>query len=291
MKEPAFYSNIITKPIESLYPFYVFDMDGTLVDINFGYLKDLFNRIKRNIPRAKFPKDEREFDELIKQVWCEQNRNEIIKEKLEIEPSEFWDAFRRYDSPDNRRNNILIYQDVSALLKLREKGSKIAVLSDSPVSITELESKAIEKYLGNFNFDCVLSVGYDSGKDRKPHFKGLEKCISLLGVNDSIDHSVLYTGNSPRADTLQAHNYNEYVSSVLKLNSELLSLLQVQAELVGPSAVVSITVKPVDSALLIRPDSQYIMKDIANKTIYKNTEEAKNLKPDFIIPSLYTLVP
>lgn len=77
----------------------------------------------------------------------------------------------------------------------------------------------------------------------------------------------------------------------MKLNSELLSILQVPAEVAALSAVVNMVVKPVDSALLIRPDSHYVMKDVADKTIYKNTEEAKNLKPDFIIPSLYALLP
>ncbi len=167
MRESAFYSDIITKPIESLYPFYVFDIDGTLVDVNFGYLKDLFNKIKSDVPKAKFPKNEFDFDSLIKQIWYEQNRHEIIMEKLEIEPSEFWEVFRKYDSPDERKKNLIVYEDASALLELREKGLKIAVLSDSPTNITKLESKAIENYLGNFKFDCVLSVGYDSGRNRK----------------------------------------------------------------------------------------------------------------------------
>ncbi len=289
MDKLTFYSNNITRPITHSYSFYVFDMDGTLVDINFGYLQNLFNKIKIDIPKAKFPKNEREFDELIRQIWYEQNRNEIIKEKLEIEPLDFWRVFRRYDSPDNRKNNIIIYQDVSALLKLKERGSKIAVLSDSPVSITELESKAIEEALGNFNFDCVVSVGYDSGRNRKPHFEGLEKCIALLGTNDFIEHSILYTGNSPRADILQAYNYNEYASSMLMLNFEILSSLQVPEVLLSPSAVISIHINPVDSALIIRP--QYVMKDVVDKTIYKNNGEVENLKPDFIISSLHALVP
>lgn len=291
MSESFFYSNAVATPEIKLYPFQIFDIDGTLVDIKFGYLKDLFNKIKRDLPKAKFPKNEQDFDDLIKQIWYEQGRNELMRERLEIEPLEFWNAFRRYDSPDARKDNLIIYEDIFALLKLKEKGVKIAALSDSPVKITELESEFIEKYLGDFKFDYVLSVGHESGRNRKPHFEGLGECISILGANTLIDHNILYTGNSPRADILQAHNYNEYVSNLLKQDSELLFNLQVPLGSTSPLAVVNVASKPVDSALIIRPNAQYVMKDIIDKNIYKNVEKLGKLKPDFIITSLKDLVP
>ncbi len=267
------------------YKFYVFDIDGTLVDMKKKYMLFLFKKIHQEIPEAKFPDNKEDFFNLVNHIWYEQDRERVINEKLGITSAKFWGVFRKYDTIESRKSNVVVYSDVAALKELKSKKAKIAVISDSPTNITRLEAKIVEDQAG-FEFDCILSVGYKSNHNPKPHAGGLEKCVQDLGI-DASESKVLYVGNSPKADILQAHNYNNELINRMQGQFELSRIASsIPFDAAGAVDLNYMKNKLFDTALIVRYGASYVMESVDNKDIYTKAE----LRPDYIIHSLSDLI-
>ncbi len=276
-------SDIKSKP--GPYKFYVFDIDGTLVDMKKEYMFFLFNKIRQEIPEAKVPDNKEDFFNMVNHIWYEQDREKVINEKLGITSAKFWGVFRKHDTVESRKSNVVVYSDVAALKELKSKKAKIAVISDSPTNITRLEAKIVEDQAG-FEFDCILSVGYKSNHNPKPHAEGLEKCVQDLGI-DEYNSKVLYVGNSPKADILQAHNYNNEFTNKMQGQFELSRIANIDSlDVAGAVDLDYIRNKLFDTALIVRSGASYIMESFRNRDIYIKAE----LRPNYIIHSLSDLI-
>ena len=252
------------------YEVYIFDVDGTL--INADLLR--FTSYHHNInPHYKDPTLER-----------------TARDRLRYHPYREGNLLSKWNKI---KNNIKVYKDASVLLKLKErrvnnKEVKIAVLSNASDEPTQIKAKIIEQILGNkFRFDCVLGVGPGSKYPQKPAYEGLEACLEKLGVENVGDHSILYVGDSPRLDVLQANKYNQHVTQNVYSVIESSSAIITPFESITPKEVGHTMIRPVDSALIMRENSQYVIEeDMYDEEVRKRN----NLIPDFFIKTLYELI-
>jgi phosphoglycolate phosphatase len=168
------------------YKAIIFDLDGTLLNT----LDDLGNAVNRVLLDMGFPPhalDEyRSFigdgvEKLINRALPEQNRNEeTIRTCLK--------AFRE-DYHKNWNVNTRPYEGIPELLDaLKEKGLKVAVLSNKPHDTTNL---CVTELLPGWQFDMVL--GHRDGTPHKPDPAGALEISKRLNIPPS---EFLYLGDS-----------------------------------------------------------------------------------------------
>jgi phosphoglycolate phosphatase len=168
------------------YKAIIFDLDGTLLNT----LDDLGNAVNRVLLDMGFlphALDEyRSFigdgvEKLINRALPEQNRNEdTIRTCLK--------AFRE-DYHKNWNVNTRPYEGIPELLDaLKEKGLKVAVLSNKPDDTTNL---CVTELLPGWQFDMVL--GHRDGTPHKPDPAGALEISKRLNIPPS---EFLYLGDS-----------------------------------------------------------------------------------------------
>ncbi len=213
-------------PIEYL----ILDLDGTLVDINKDYYLNLCRRVISELKSYdyanKIP------DETFWMIWSESNSKEILKEELEIEPSDFWSKFSQYDNLEDRIPLTHIYEDIKKLKEIKEEfNPKIMVLSNSPDYVFPHVVNKVESFLG-FEFDAKLGMGY-GGKHshlRKPNPKSLDVLLRQvvdhdnydLVNHDSIRSKILVVGNSPESDIKLANKAGVRSALIVRKESYVL---------------------------------------------------------------------
>jgi phosphoglycolate phosphatase len=164
----------------------IFDLDGTLLDT----LDDLGNAVNRVLFHMGFPThaiDEyRSFigdgaEKLIYRALPEQNRDEVTVRTCLT-------AFRE-DYHKNRNVNTRPYEGIPALLDaLKERGLKLAVLSNKPHDTTNL---CVTELLPGWRFDAVL--GHRDETPHKPDPAGALEISRLLNIPPE---EFLYLGDS-----------------------------------------------------------------------------------------------
>ncbi|MBW1690356.1 MAG: HAD family hydrolase [Deltaproteobacteria bacterium] len=168
------------------YKAVIFDLDGTLLNT----LDDLGNAVNRVLAERGFSAhaiDEyRSFigngvEKLINRALPEQNRNEdTVRACLE--------AFRE-DYHKNWNVNTRPYEGIPELLDaLKERGLKVAVLSNKPDDTTNL---CVAELLPKWRFDVVL--GHRDGTPHKPDPAGALEIAQRLDIPPA---EFLYLGDS-----------------------------------------------------------------------------------------------
>jgi len=161
-------------------------------------------------------------------VWFEKDRNLILEEKLNLNVSEFWEAFRKYDTPESRIKNTKPYYDTKIVLdSLRKKGYRTAVLTAAQNKIAKAEIGLI----GEEYFDAVLVAQECNGIMPKPHPDGIEKCLGLLDLGkeevvfvDNSDEDIETAENAGVLDVLI--DREEYKFPNLKPSHKITSLYE-----------------------------------------------------------------
>ncbi len=181
----------------------IFDLDGTLIDslpdieyyVNqtlekFGYQRRSYTDVRKFIGNGA--------RNLVKDCIGEEISSELLDERLAY-------YNRVYTSSGSPRTKV--YDGVKELLySLKEKGFKIAVLTNKPQETTD---NVMQNYFGDVEFDMV--VGYSEGRKRKPDKTETLNIINKL--NSTIDET--YFIGDGETDCLTAKNAGVKSISVL----------------------------------------------------------------------------
>lgn len=180
----------------------IFDLDGTLIDS----LPDIYECVNLTLSHFNYPlrqKSEiRQFigngaRNLIKQSFGDINGAEL-DEKLAF----YNKIYTESGSPKTR-----LFDGVPEMLySLKEKGYKLAILTNKPQMTTE---KVYEKYLSQFNFDMV--VGQSGSVKCKPDPTATLNILKTLGVQKQ---NTIFIGDG-ETDVLTSKNAGVKNISVL----------------------------------------------------------------------------
>jgi len=133
------------------YDYWLFDLDGTLVDTKWGYKRDVFDRVGDELGR--------EFtDSEVHALWhgLGGDRDENLRE-IGIDPSPFWETFDAVDDPMSRAEATYLYDDADALAAL---DAPAGVVTHCPKPVTErvLDSLDVRDW-----FDTVVCCSEEVG--------------------------------------------------------------------------------------------------------------------------------
>ncbi len=163
----------------------VFDLDGTLIDSNIDYsaIKDELFEIVRTIVSSE------EFDELKKENQSILHLIEIIKSRSNDHElkEKAWKIVEKYELEGHETAKIRT-DVVSTLLALKDRGHKIAILTNNSANLTEKTLKA-------FNLDKLIDAveTRDSVVNSKPDPEGIKKLIKKF--NCTLEET-LFVGDS-----------------------------------------------------------------------------------------------
>ena len=164
----------------------VFDLDGTLVRTKPAYR----HKTVKSTVEELGAKPKIDLEHFVEKFWFEEDRDEIISKYLNVDPKEFWKAFRKYDLVEIRKQFTEAYEDVGFIQKLKEKGYKTGIVTGSPERIASMEIE----FLGRENFDAIIIANLECNHVRpKPDPHGIELCLQKLDVPFA---ATIYVDNS-----------------------------------------------------------------------------------------------
>lgn len=181
----------------------IFDLDGTLIDSlldievyinqmlkNYGYKERTYNELRSFIGNGA--------KNLVKSSIGQDISEELLQERLNFYNINYTNS----GSPKTK-----IYEGIKeVLITLKNKGFKIAVLTNKPQETTD---KIVEKYFDFVKFDAV--IGSTSTRKRKPD---KEETLKLMQKFNISNEDVYFVGDG-ETDFLTAQNARVKSISVL----------------------------------------------------------------------------
>ena len=166
------------------YDFWLFDLDGTVIDAEWAYIRDIFDRVGQRLGR-RFSDREAEI------LWHGLGgpRNTTLQ-GWEIDPEPFWEAFHAIEEPTQRAEATYLHDDAAALLRtLRDRSMPVGL-------VTHCQEFLTEPVLGHLDiadwFDAVVCCTDDLGW--KPDPAPVRQAMAGLGVNT--DHHGALVGDA-----------------------------------------------------------------------------------------------
>ncbi|NGM68037.1 HAD family hydrolase [Natronolimnobius sp. AArcel1] len=152
----------------SEYDFWLLDLDGTLVDVDWSYTRDVFDRVGDDLGR-EFSDREAEI------LWngLTGSRDHQLRE-WGIEPAQFWDAFHANEDPAVRAEQTYLHPDAEFVADLEEP---VGLVTHCQEFLAEpvLEHVGIRDW-----FDARLCCTEETGW--KPDPEPVEQVMADLGV-------------------------------------------------------------------------------------------------------------
>lgn len=162
------------------YKAVLFDLDETLVHTSEEYIQHIFKEPLKRF-KIKAGKD------MIRRLWFDDDRNKILKEELGTDPKVFWDFFAENIDLEMKKYHTRHYgeEDINTLEKLKERGIKMALISNAAQNLLEFEIGFIGKHF----FDNIL---------RNPHAITnkadlIKECLDKFSIKNE---DVVFIGNS-----------------------------------------------------------------------------------------------
>ncbi|WP_435175507.1 HAD family hydrolase [Halorussus sp. AFM4] len=162
------------------YDYWLLDLDGTLIDVDWSYPRSVFDRVGDRLGR-EFTDREAEI------LWhgLGGNRNDQLRE-WGIDPQEFWPAFHDVEDPQRRAEETYLYDDAAFVGDL-----------DCPVGlVTHCQSFLADPVLDELDirdwFDVVVCCDEDLGW--KPDPAPLHHASERIGVHRD-RHEGVYAGD------------------------------------------------------------------------------------------------
>jgi len=165
-----------------MYRAVIFDLDGTLVQTKPECWYTIVGQTLQDLGMKTC-------NEHIDMFWFRTDRDKIIREIFRAEPRVFWETYKQYDTVELRKQFTEPYPDVDFVRELKRGGYKIGLVTGARSNIMSFEIGLI----GKENFDAVVRAQKSDGVQPKPHPHGLEKCLTLLGIQKN---EALYVGNA-----------------------------------------------------------------------------------------------
>jgi phosphoglycolate phosphatase len=166
--------------VAGAYDFWLFDLDGTVVDADWSYTRDVFDRVGDRLGR-------RFTDREAETLWHGLGgaRNPQLRE-WGVDPEEFWPAFHAEEDPAVRAEATYLHDDAAALVESL----------DRPVGlVTHCQSFLAEPVLDHLDvrdwFDVVVCCTDDLGW--KPDPAPVEHAMAEM---DAVGDGVL-AGDGP----------------------------------------------------------------------------------------------
>ena len=157
------------------YDFWLFDLDGTLVDAEWSYTREVFDRVGQRLGR-EFTDREAEV------IWHGLGgaRDPQLR-AWGIDPEEFWPAFHAVEDPQARAEATYLHDDAAALV------SEL-VAADVPVGVvTHCQEFLAEPVIDHLDvgdwFDAFVSCTPEIGW--KPDPAPVQHAIERLGLDAS----------------------------------------------------------------------------------------------------------
>ena len=166
----------------SPYDVWLFDLDGTLVDIEFAHARRVLGAVG---DRIGYDFSDREIERLWHGLGGERNAQ---LRRWGIDPEPFWAAFHELEDPQRRAEATYLYDDAARLLDTIDAPTGIVTHSQTHLTDPILDSLDLRRY-----FDVVVCCDDDLGW--KPDPAPVERALDGLGVNG--DHAGVLVGDSP----------------------------------------------------------------------------------------------
>ena len=163
------------------YDYYVFDLDGTLVDVDDAYVGELFERIG---DRLGYDFSDRQ----ARRLWhgLDGQRNEQLR-RWGIDPAEFWRVFHDEEDPLARAEATYLYPDAE----------RVGDLDEPAMVVTHCQRYLTEPVLETVDvadwFDAVVCCTDETGW--KPDPEPVRMALSAVGVDG--DGAGVLVGDSP----------------------------------------------------------------------------------------------
>ncbi|ELZ33358.1 phosphatase [Halogeometricum pallidum JCM 14848] len=166
--------------VSDAYDFWLFDLDGTLVDADWSYTREVFDRVSDSLGR-EFTDREAEI------LWHGLGgaRDPQLRE-WGIDPAEFWPAFHAVEDPQARAEATYLHEDAARLLR--------DVVEDRPVGVvTHCQRFLAEPVIDHLDlrdwFDTVVCCTEELGW--KPDPAPVQHAMRALGVDPEEGRGVL----------------------------------------------------------------------------------------------------
>lgn len=173
------------------YDYWLLDLDGTLVDVDWSYPRSVFDRVGTRLGR-EFTDREAEI------LWhgLGGSRNDQLRE-WGIDPENFWPVFHEIEDPQRRAEETFLHDDAAFVADL-----------DCPVGlVTHCQPFLANPVLDELDirdwFDAVVCCDEELGW--KPDPSPVEHAQKLLGVDrEGVSASEASGGSSGRTDGVLA---------------------------------------------------------------------------------------
>ena len=151
------------------YDFWLLDLDGTLVDVEWPYVRATFDRVEDRLGRTFTDREAR----ILWYGLCESREAQL--RAMGLDRDAFWEAFDAVEAPEERIDATTFYEDAGFVADL-----------DVPVGLVThcrpfLARPVLETLDINDWFDTVVCCSDDLGW--KPDPAPVERAMSDLGVN------------------------------------------------------------------------------------------------------------
>ncbi|WP_123537573.1 HAD family hydrolase [Halosimplex salinum] len=165
------------------YDFWLFDLDGTVVDVEPSYPRSVVERVG---DRLGCGFTEREADHLWYGVG---GARENVFARKGLDPDEFWDAFHEVEDPMARAKSTFVYDDAAAFLSALDGPTGLVTHCQSYLTEPLLEYHDIADW-----FDTVVCCDDDTGW--KPDPTPVELAMNRMGVGYN-GHEGALVGDDP----------------------------------------------------------------------------------------------
>ncbi|MFB6154682.1 MAG: HAD family hydrolase [Haloferacaceae archaeon] len=167
-------------PIDD-YDFWLFDLDGTLVDVEWSYVRETFDQVGDRLGRP-FTDAEAET------VWhgLSGTRDEQLRD-WDVDPRTFWRTLHEAEDARTRAEATYLHDDAAALVS--ELDVPVGVVTHCPPSFTGpvLDHLGVRDW-----FDTVVCCSDELGW--KPDAAPVERAMANIGVGD--DSAGVLAGDS-----------------------------------------------------------------------------------------------
>lgn len=164
------------------YDFYLFDLDGTIVDVEFTYARSLFDRVGARL-EYEFNNDE------VLALWhglCGARRHYL--NRIGIDPAVFWQVFHEEEDPEERAAATFVYNDAHAI---QDASVPIGVVTHCQEYLTGpvLDDLGITDW-----FDTIVCCDEEIGW--KPDPAPVHRAMQQMNMEPTTTRGV-YVGDSP----------------------------------------------------------------------------------------------